>query len=87
MAARQAALLDALWPTLAQDGMLLYATCSVSREENETVVARFLQRCGDAVEDRLTGTWGVACEVGRQLLPGTEGVDGFYYARLRKTTA
>ncbi len=85
MAARQAALLDALWPTLAHDGILLYATCSVSRVENETVVAGFLQRRGDAVEVRIDAGWGVACEFGRQLLPGTGGVDGFYYARLRKT--
>jgi 16S rRNA (cytosine967-C5)-methyltransferase len=87
MAQQQGALLDALWPTLAQDGMLLYATCSVSRVENQAVIAGFLERQPDACEDRLTDTWGVACDTGRQLLPGTEGVDGFYYARLRKTTA
>jgi 16S rRNA (cytosine967-C5)-methyltransferase len=87
MAKQQGALLDALWPTLAQDGMLLYATCSVSRGENQAVIAGFLDRRPDAREDCLTDTWGVACDAGRQLLPGTEGVDGFYYARLRKTTA
>lgn len=87
MAAQQAALLDALWPTLAQGGMLLYATCSVSRAENQAVVAGFLERRSDAREDKLNGTWGVVCDAGRQLLPGVEGVDGFYYARLCKTIA
>jgi len=87
MAARQGALLDALWPTLARGGMLLYATCSVSRVENQAVIAGFLERRPDAHEDKLTGKWGVGCSTGRQLLPGVEGVDGFYYARLCKTTA
>ena len=87
MAQQQGALLDALWPALAQDGMLLYATCSVSHAENQAVIAGFLERRPDAREDRLTDTWGVKCDAGRQLLPGTEGMDGFYYARLRKTTA
>ena len=87
MAAQQTALLDALWPVLAQDGILLYATCSVSRAENQAVVSGFLDRRSDAREEKLANTWGLACEVGRQLLPGSEGVDGFYYARLRKTTA
>ena len=74
-------------PTLAPGGILLYATCSVVRTENESVVARFLQRCPDAEEDCLEEDWGWACSHGRQLLPGAVGTDGFYYARLRKARA
>lgn len=87
MAARQTALLQALWPLLARDGILLYATCSVSRAENEAILSGFLERCADARDEKLTTTWGTPCGVGRQLLPGSGGVDGFYYARLRKTPA
>ena len=35
----QARLLKALWPTLAPGGVLLYATCSILRDENDRQVA------------------------------------------------
>ncbi len=84
MARRQSVLLDALWPALARGGMLLYATCSVNRMENDTLITAFLGRTADACEQPLPGDWGRACRHGRQLLPGTLGMDGFYYARLLK---
>src|SRR6185312_17161904 len=34
-AARQDAILDALWPLVARGGLMLYVTCSVFREEND----------------------------------------------------
>src|SRR3546814_19878572 len=40
----QAALLDSLWLTLAPDGVLLYATCSILRSENAAQVDTFLAR-------------------------------------------
>ncbi|MDR1275348.1 MAG: 16S rRNA (cytosine(967)-C(5))-methyltransferase RsmB [Candidatus Accumulibacter sp.] len=72
-AVKQGAMLDALWPTLAPGGRLLYATCSVFVEENAGTVDAFLVRHPDA-ESILE----------RQLLPDPEH-DGFYYALLRKT--
>lgn len=89
LARSQARLLDALWPLLAPGGMLVYATCSVLRQENEAQVAAFLQRRTDAEERRLDGPWGTACRHGRQILPGDAdregaGMDGFYYACLVK---
>jgi 16S rRNA (cytosine967-C5)-methyltransferase len=44
----------------------------------------FLRRHPDATEDVLTTEAGRARAVGRQILPGEAGMDGFYYARLRK---
>src|SRR5690606_19113667 len=41
--ATQARLLDALWACLKPDGTLVYATCSILRDENERQVDAFLQ--------------------------------------------
>lgn len=74
---QQRRLMDALWPLLKPAGTMLYATCSLFREENAEQVAAFLGRHSDARVDPAaephTG----------QLLPGPE-MDGFFYARLHK---
>ena len=83
--ATQAQLLDALWKTIASGGVLLYATCSVLKEENEAQVEAFLARTPDARADSLDDSFGHASGPGRQRLPGEQGGDGFFYARLRKS--
>jgi 16S rRNA (cytosine967-C5)-methyltransferase len=80
----QMRLLTALWTTLKKDGLLLYATCSILPAENNAVIKEFLTSHSDAVEEKITANWGTACDVGRQILPGMHGMDGFYYALLRK---
>ena len=82
--ATQARLLDGLWPTLAPGGVLLYATCSILREENERQVEAFLARTADAQVEPLDDRYGHPAGAGRQRLPGEDGMDGFFYARLRK---
>ena len=82
----QAILLDKLWPLLRTGGMLLYATCSVFRKENSLQVSSFLERHGDATPAGPDGAWGRDASPGRQILPGEEGMDGFYYALMRKTS-
>lgn len=78
-AAQQLDILHALWRLLAQDGKLLYATCSVFRQENEEVVAAFLARQPDA---RRLPT--ALPEGGSgQMLPDDQH-DGFFYALLQK---
>ncbi|KAB2935759.1 MAG: 16S rRNA (cytosine(967)-C(5))-methyltransferase RsmB [Candidatus Contendobacter sp.] len=81
---RQRAMLTALWPLLRPGGRLLYATCSVLRQENEQVVAAFLAARPEAREHRIAADWGRALGHGRQILPGEAGMDGFYYAVLVK---
>ena len=81
---QQQRLLNALWPLLAPGGILLYVTCSVFRDENAGAVETFLARHPDAAELPLEGEPGQRQPVGRQLLPGEQGMDGFYYARLIK---
>ncbi|MBS0226772.1 MAG: 16S rRNA (cytosine(967)-C(5))-methyltransferase RsmB [Proteobacteria bacterium] len=84
LVALQSRMLDALWPTLAPGGTLVYATCSILREENDRQVETFLQRMADARLDPLDATFGRDTGCGHQRLPGEGGMDGFFYARLRK---
>ncbi len=85
LAALQARILTAIWPLLAPGGMLLYATCSIMPEENEQQIRRFLDEHADACERPIEADWGRARNPGRQVLPGEQTMDGFYYARLEKT--
>lgn len=87
LARTQRRILEAIWPLLAPDGVLVYATCSVLREENEDVIGQFLANHADAVETPLLADWGLAARHGRQILPGELNMDGFYYARLQKSPA
>lgn len=82
----QAQLLDTLWQALQPGGLLLYATCSVFRAENAAQITAFLARTANAREQLIEADWGRACEHGRQILPGENGMDGFYFARISKTS-
>jgi 16S rRNA (cytosine967-C5)-methyltransferase len=86
-ARQQRAILEALWPLVKRGGELLYVTCSVFREENETRIAEFLAGHAGALREPLTFPDGVA-HSGGQLLPsreaGSHNQDGFFFARLRK---
>ena len=84
LAGQQLRLLEALWPSLAPGGVLLYATCSVLKQENENVVSTFLNAQHDAKELPIIADWGIAASVGRQLFPEPGAHDGFYYARITK---
>lgn len=83
----QARLLNALWTTVAPGGVLLYATCSILAAENRDQMDAFLARTPDASADLLPEHFGHLAGAGRQRLPGEQGMDGFFYARLRRTTA
>ena len=80
----QARLLRALWQMLKPGGHLLYATCSILPEENSQQIAAFVAEYPDAQVLPLGDSWGHAMAFGRQILPGDAGMDGFYYALLRK---
>lgn len=81
----QAKILNAAWDLLAPGGLLVYATCSVLKQENEHQIAAFLAHHSDALEWSIEADWGMARPHGRQILPGNAQMDGFYYARLGKS--
>lgn len=84
LAEQQLALLKALWPLLKSNGLLLYATCSIIPQENQQVIEKFLSYQTYSVLSPFEAPWGQPLPVGHQLLPGQKGMDGFYYARIRK---
>jgi 16S rRNA (cytosine967-C5)-methyltransferase len=81
----QARLLQAMWPLLSSGGMLLYCTCSVLADENSGQIARFLETHADAAELPIAAVWGRECRHGRQVLPGEDEMDGFYFACLTRS--
>ncbi len=92
LADAQSALLEASWGLLAPAGRLLYVTCSVLSQENNGVVARFLQGHADAQVNNVLPNNNIHDLMsprphGFQILPGTRGLDGFYFACLQKKRA
>ncbi|UPQ88018.1 16S rRNA (cytosine(967)-C(5))-methyltransferase RsmB [Vibrio sinaloensis] len=79
LAKLQSEILDAMWQQLKPGGTLVYATCSITPQENREQVKAFLARTKDA---QLHGS--TVDNPGRQILPGEEDMDGFYYAILNK---
>ncbi len=88
LAEQQRRLLEALWPLLRPGGRLLYATCSIFREENEQQIEAFTSRHGDCVDATPNAVqWGESRPFGRQIFSGDQDMDGFYYALLEKAEA
>lgn len=85
--ALQASLLKSLWPLLKPGGILVYATCSILRDENNQQIRHFVEYSGELrpqprPEARQLA-YGRESGEGRQVLPGEADMDGFFYARLR----
>ncbi|MES0327492.1 MAG: 16S rRNA (cytosine(967)-C(5))-methyltransferase, partial [Gammaproteobacteria bacterium] len=88
----QQKILQQAWQMLAPGGKLLYVTCSVLRQENEAQIANLLATQNGVIELNLieagsSKPWGIACKHGRQLLPGENDTDGFYFCGLSKAEA
>ncbi len=81
----QTEILNALWPLLKKGGKLLYITCSIFKAENDDQIAAFIDKHHDAKAIPIQASWGRATRYGRQILPGENAMDGFYYAQLYKT--
>ncbi len=74
LASKQGELLRAGADRLRAGGTLAYSVCTISRTEGDGVVDRFLAEHPD-----------FSCEHRWQLLPSTDGTDGFFIARLRRS--
>lgn len=80
----QSEILRSAWQMLEDGGELLYVTCSVFKDENQNQIQNFLSAHDDATEIKIEADWGKSCDYGRQLFPGEQDADGFYYCRLKK---
>jgi len=79
----QASILANLWTILKPGGLMLYATCSVLKNENENQIKHFLSHTNDANIEQIKMSWGDG-NLGKQKLPEKE-YDGFYYAKIIKS--
>ena len=84
LATTQLELLAVAWALLKDGGKLVYTTCSVLPEENEAIVAAFVEATDSAEVVPIEENWGQSTQHGRQILPTENGTDGFFYARLKK---
>ncbi|MEY8746584.1 16S rRNA (cytosine(967)-C(5))-methyltransferase RsmB [Bacillales bacterium AN1005] len=87
----QRELLDRVAPLLKPGGVLIYSTCTIEPAENEMMVSDFLQRhpefeAADSTwSDTALAEW-KSVNGGVQILPQYAHSDGFYIARLIRTT-
>ena len=85
LAEQQWQLLNSLWSLLANNGLLVYTTCSILPAENENLISRFIEKQIDCKIKKINCPLpGIQLENGYQLLPQVNGADGFYYAVLQK---
>jgi len=80
LAELQSEIFDAMWLQLKSGGTMVYATCSITPQENCDQVKAFLERTENASLVDNTDP----AKPGRQILPGEENMDGFYYAVLQE---
>lgn len=95
LAELQAQILNAVDRVLKPGGVLVYSTCTITREENLGQVEAFLAKHSEYEPEPLTGL--LPGELNRdntmqkgylQILPHVhDGLDGFFIARLRKKEA
>ncbi|MGD8435493.1 MAG: hypothetical protein PVI73_15350, partial [Syntrophobacterales bacterium] len=88
----QTQMLSRVAPLLKPGGVLVYATCTVSSEENEATLQAFLSEHPDYHLESARpylppGCGGTVNPMGAlQTWPHKHGVDGFFAARLRRTS-
>jgi 16S rRNA (cytosine967-C5)-methyltransferase len=85
-ARRQLELLDRFSHLVRPGGLLVYATCSLSRLENQEVVARFLaEHTGFTIAPFLRTFDCPVGDTGLTILPSRHDTDGFFTVSLRRT--
>ena len=89
LAAKQARILDGAARLVKAGGRLVYATCSILRQENDAVVEGFLARRREfkAVScAMLLGSQRVGLDTGERLRlwPHAHGTDGFFAAAFER---
>lgn len=84
----QAKLLDAVAPYVKKGGTLVYSTCSILKDENVRQAEAFLQRHPEfelvKLPESIPEQFRQYEDVGLQLLPYRDHVEGFYICRMRR---
>ncbi len=70
----QRRIVEGSWRYVKPGGVLMYSTCTINRQENQDMC------------DWICDTFPFTLEESRQLLPQQARMDGFFYARLRRST-
>jgi 16S rRNA C967 or C1407 C5-methylase (RsmB/RsmF family)/NOL1/NOP2/fmu family ribosome biogenesis protein len=91
-AQRQKRILADIWPALCQDGLLIYSTCSYSREENEDILDWMVEDMGvTGCQLQVAPEWNIVETAGRsgangyRFYPNRVRGEGLFIAGLRKT--
>lgn len=85
-ATRQLQILNSAKHALKENGVMVYSTCTFSREENEGVIEKFLAENPDFVLEDSGVTFGrPTMEYARRIFP-MDGGEGHFAARLRRTS-
>ena len=96
LAKLQSDLLDASWRLLKKDGILVYCTCSLEKEEGEYQIENFIKRKKDSILEKINTQ-----EIDKKLKVSNKnkwlrifpnsldfegGNDGFFIARIKKVS-
>ena len=88
--ARQKRIVADVWPSLAQEGIFIYSTCTFNRHENDLNVQWIAEELGadflteDTIVPDCRGV--IKTKLGYSLVPGFVEGEGQYCAALRKTS-
>lgn len=84
----QKQILNTVWKYVKKDGILMYSTCTVNKEENEKQVQWIIENLPfevvsmkEELPEEIKAEEG---EFGLQLLPGIHKTDGFFLCKLRR---
>ncbi|RYZ53707.1 MAG: RNA methyltransferase, partial [Sphingobacteriales bacterium] len=87
---RQQRILSDIWPALKDDGILVYATCSYSKEEDEDILSWLSSECGaTGLAVNIPDSWGIIrsetkAMTGYRFFPDKALGEGFFIAAVRK---
>ena len=88
---RQQRILADVWPALKEDGILVYATCSYSPQEDEQILDWLAQEFQvQSLSVEVKEEWGIASVissrgmVGYRFFPGSVKGEGFFIAAMQK---
>jgi 16S rRNA C967 or C1407 C5-methylase (RsmB/RsmF family)/NOL1/NOP2/fmu family ribosome biogenesis protein len=88
-AARQHRIIEDIWPSIKENGTLIYSTCSYSAQEDEQVISWILNEFdAELISPPMPESWGViASGGGYKCWPNLVRGEGFFICAFRKRAA